>query len=155
MFLMVACGSKDPQPISYGKDLCDHCQMGISDNKFGAELITKKGRVYKFDDIACLEGYQEENSDKTEGSVLYVTDFDTKKLIPANKATFIYGGALESPMGGNKAAFSDANKAKEYAQKLGASFFPTTIVFAGNICATISKKKAYTNFILIMYINKI
>lgn len=121
MFLMVACGSKDSQPISYGKDLCDHCQMGISDNKFGAELITKKGRVYKFDDIACLEGYQEENSDKTEGSVLYVTDFDTKKLIPVNKATFIYGGALESPMGGNKAAFSDANKAKEYAQKLGAS----------------------------------
>ena len=36
-----------------------------------------------------------------------------------------------------------------------ASFFPTTIVFAGNICATISKKKTYTNFILIMYINEI
>ena len=41
-----------------------------------------------------------------------------KKLIPVNKATFIYGGALESPMEVTRLHFSDANKAKEYAQKI-------------------------------------
>ena len=28
--------------------------MKIADGKFGAELITTKGRIYKFDDIHCM-----------------------------------------------------------------------------------------------------
>ncbi len=120
-----ACQSNnEPQPINYGKDQCDHCQMTITDNKYGAELITSKGRVYKFDDITCLEGYNEEHSDKTKGSKHYVSDFESHELIPVEKATFIYGGELRSPMGGNRAAFLDKTKATKIAEKLGASSEP-------------------------------
>ena len=42
--------STAPQPIRIGQDNCDFCKMTISDNRFGAEIITKKGKVYIFDD---------------------------------------------------------------------------------------------------------
>ncbi|MGB5288980.1 MAG: hypothetical protein WBN42_10875, partial [Ignavibacteriaceae bacterium] len=50
LFLLASCGSK-PEPINYGKDECEFCRMQISDNRYGAELVTDKGKVYKFDSI--------------------------------------------------------------------------------------------------------
>ncbi len=51
--LISSCGSK-PEPINYGHDECEFCRMQISDNRYGAELVTDKGKVYKFDSIECL-----------------------------------------------------------------------------------------------------
>ncbi|MFL5807903.1 MAG: hypothetical protein ACJ749_00200, partial [Flavisolibacter sp.] len=48
-----SCSTK-PQPFAYGKDVCDDCSMTIMDPKFGGEIITKKGKVFKFDDAHCL-----------------------------------------------------------------------------------------------------
>ncbi len=48
-----SCGS-NPEPINYGHDECEFCRMQISDNRYGAELVTDKGKVYKFDSIECL-----------------------------------------------------------------------------------------------------
>ncbi|NJO25793.1 MAG: hypothetical protein HC867_08590 [Bacteroidia bacterium] len=28
--------------------------MGMADFRFGGEVITKKGRIYKFDDMRCM-----------------------------------------------------------------------------------------------------
>ena len=30
------------------------CKMTLVDKKFGAEVVTKKGKVYKFDDLNCM-----------------------------------------------------------------------------------------------------
>ena len=35
--------------------------MKISDGKFGAELITSKGRIYKFDDMHCMISYHKKS----------------------------------------------------------------------------------------------
>ena len=48
------------EEINYGVDACAYCKMNIVDPKFGAELITKKGRVYKFDAIECMVNYDRE-----------------------------------------------------------------------------------------------
>jgi len=53
MLLFISCSTK-PQPIQYGKDVCDHCKMTIVDQKFGGEIVTKKGKAYKFDDLICM-----------------------------------------------------------------------------------------------------
>ena len=53
-FLMVSCGSNEPKPINLNTDMCDFCKMTIANGKFGAELITQKGRYYKFDDVSCM-----------------------------------------------------------------------------------------------------
>ncbi|MDX1911017.1 MAG: hypothetical protein SFV22_06010, partial [Saprospiraceae bacterium] len=53
---MVAC-STGPEPIRYGQDNCHACKMTLTDRRFGAEIVTKKGKVYKFDDLNCLMGH--------------------------------------------------------------------------------------------------
>lgn len=120
VLFLVSCQNKGPKSIAYGKDQCDFCQMTISDDKFAAELITEKGKVYKFDDLHCLETYQKMEKKQNEKAQIYVSDFTTGKLIPFDKAIFLEGGKIESPMGGNVAAFSDKETAKQYAKKLDA-----------------------------------
>lgn len=120
MLVLTACGTKQVEPIVLNKDQCDFCKMSISDGKFGAELITKKGRVYKFDDVHCLSAYANENG-KTEISSYFVHDYTkNNQLIPAEKAFYIKGGDIISPMNGNVAAFNTSTEAKEFAEKLNA-----------------------------------
>ena len=52
-FLLIGCNPK-AEKINLGKDQCAECKMTIADPKFGAEIVTKKGKVYKFDDTHCI-----------------------------------------------------------------------------------------------------
>ncbi|HEY3387683.1 MAG TPA: hypothetical protein VGK46_14315, partial [Saprospiraceae bacterium] len=54
--MIIAC-SQDPEPLRYGKDTCYTCKMTLMDKKFGAELVTAKGKVYKFDDVNCMVNF--------------------------------------------------------------------------------------------------
>ncbi len=102
------CSTK-PQPLRIGQDNCDFCKMTISDHRFGAELITKKGKVFKFDDEKCIIGFL--NTKKVvqaDISGIYFVDFSIPaKLVNVDEAHFLQSPALKSPMGGNIAAFSN------------------------------------------------
>ncbi|GBD91444.1 nosL [bacterium BMS3Abin04] len=90
-----------PEKIDYGKDICAECNMGIVERGYGAELISSKGKVYKFDSIECLANYYLKNKSKEVGS-LWVTDFaSNKKFIPAVNAIYIKNDKIHSPMGLN------------------------------------------------------
>jgi copper chaperone NosL len=107
-------------PIKLNVDNCDFCKMSIADGKYGAEVLTEKGRTYKFDDIMCMMNYCKENSN-TKISAYYVHDFTQDNvLIPATTAHFISGGTIESPMRGGVIAFSSEKDAKEFGTKLNA-----------------------------------
>jgi len=108
--------------IKLNVDNCDFCKMSIADGKYGAEVITEKGRTYKFDDIMCMMNYCRENSN-TKISSYYVHDFTQDNiLIPAPTAHFISGGTIKSPMRGGVIAFSSEKDAKEFGTKLNAEF---------------------------------
>ncbi len=108
-FTVLSCQSK-PEPISYGEDNCDNCKMTISDPKYGAELITDKGKVYKFDSIECLADYSMKIVSKTIGS-MWVTDFSNpENLINTKNALFLKSEKLRSPMGLNLSGFSNSNE---------------------------------------------
>ena len=85
--------------------------MKISDNRFGAEFITKKGKTYKFDDIHCIVSFlQEKNFDRAQIKEIYLTDFSNgHTLVKANDAMLLKSDALRAPMGGNIASFSNAD----------------------------------------------
>ena len=118
--LLVACGSNGPEEIKLNSDHCDFCKMTISNGKFGAELITQKGRVYKFDDLLCMISYSKANTAVPYKS-LYVGDYTKEnKLIPAEKCLYIKGGTIKSPMGGNFAAFTSNKEQNEFQQKYNA-----------------------------------
>lgn len=53
--IFFSCSPKGPEKINFGKDQCELCKMGIEDPKFATELITEKGRIYKFDDLNCMQ----------------------------------------------------------------------------------------------------
>jgi copper chaperone NosL len=52
--LVAACAGPAPRAIAWGEDECDHCHMGIADQRFAAQLVTKTGRTFVFDDAGCM-----------------------------------------------------------------------------------------------------
>ena len=102
----IACAPSGPEPINFGKDQCHFCKMTISNPKFGAELITQKGRVHKYDAAECVVNQLEE--EKIEYSGIYAIAYDQpKKLKPVDSLHFVISKDFRSPMGANLAAFSN------------------------------------------------
>lgn len=94
--------------------------MTIMDKKFAAELVTPKGKVFKFDDIICLRQFAE-NTPQPPNTLYYVNDYLGEKatVLDASKAVFLKHGLFKSPMNGNYAAFStqaDAQHLKDSLQ---------------------------------------
>lgn len=105
IFGITAC-SVEPVPINYGTDACDFCSMNIVDAKYAAQLVTDKGKNYKFDAIECMIHYLNDNQETTMNYIL-VADFSNPgHMIDVQKATFLIHPNLPSPMGANLSAYS-------------------------------------------------
>jgi len=119
--IVISCGTKEVEPIKLSADGCEYCKMKIADGKFGAELITAKGRVYKFDDMHCMINYHKENV-STKIQSFYIHDFNQNNvLIPAETAFYIKGGEINSPMHGNVIAVQTKEEAEELAKNFKAT----------------------------------
>ena len=117
LLILVSC-TTSPEPIKVGTDNCTFCKMTISDARYGAEIVTKKGKRYKFDDAHCVLAYLKNLADEKEISDIYFTDFDGKhELVKAGSALFFQSDQLNSPMGGNVAAFSDKDALLKLSQQ--------------------------------------
>lgn len=115
--------SSGPEAIKVGRDNCYFCKMTISDNRFGAELITKKGKAYKFDDTHCLLSFlQTKSVEQKDIADLYFTDFSgTHALVNANQALLLKSEMFQSPMNGHLAAFSVEDSMKKMAAQYQAT----------------------------------
>ena len=117
--LFNGCAADGPQAIALNKDACDYCRMGIADGRFAAELITAKGRVYKFDDLHCLTGFVKETH--PEVKAFFINDYDKNNvLIDASTAFYVGHDSITGPMGGHTAAFANSEAAKKFADGLQA-----------------------------------
>lgn len=108
LILMSAC-AVEPEPIHYGEDNCAHCQMTIMDNRFGTEIVTDKGKVYKFDSVECLVSYLDDHKSGEETySLVLFTPFDQPgNLVNAYKSHVLQSRSLPSPMGMYLTAYED------------------------------------------------
>lgn len=118
LVLFSSCNS-EPQPIKIGADACSFCKMTITDNRFGGEIITKKGKTYKFDDMHCILSFKKSNAlNREEIKHIYFVKFDgTHNLIEASKAYLLKSEAFHTPMAGNIAAFENEQSLNHTAQK--------------------------------------
>jgi copper chaperone NosL len=105
--LTYAC-TVEPEPLAYGTDMCHTCKMTLMDDKFGAEIVTKKGKVYKFDDVNCMLGfYHSDFESQGEIAHLLVVDFaQPTKLIDATNSWYLKSELIRSPMASGIAAFA-------------------------------------------------
>lgn len=112
--------SADFEAINYGKDPCEHCKMTILDKRFACELLTEKGKPYKFDDLGCMLQYLKQNTDAGKNARLFIADYAATngRFLDAYKAWYIHSESLHTPMNGNYAAFESDAAAKAAAARL-------------------------------------
>lgn len=118
-FIMLAC-STHPEPLKYGEDACSHCKMVLADQKFGAEIVTTKGRLYKFDDLNCMINFLDEGLvGERDIKHRLVIDFTAPgKLIDAGNAFYVKSQMVKSPMASQVAAFEQYDSMEKYKQEL-------------------------------------
>jgi len=108
--VLSACSSK-PKAIEYGSDGCHFCKMTIVDKLHAAEIVTKKGKVYKFDATECMINFLEEFDASTVKLYLSNNYSNPEELIDATKATFLISENIPSPMGAFLSAFKNKDDA--------------------------------------------
>lgn len=114
-FLLTSCEVKT-EKISYGKDACSFCKMGIVDHQFSAEAVTEKGKIYKFDDVSCMVKFLKESTEpSTNYKFLVVSDYEgSDEFVDVKEAKFIHSESLRSPMRGDVAAFGKPHVAENF-----------------------------------------
>lgn len=114
LLLATAC-SQEPAEIHYGSDECTHCKMMITDNQFASQIVTDKGKAYKFDAIECMAVYHRMNEDELEGAKLYVSNYDNPgSWLNAKEVQFVKSEVVNSPMGESLLAFPSQEEAEEH-----------------------------------------
>jgi len=117
MLVLSSCSAKGPSAVNLHKDACEYCKMTISDAHFMAQLQTKKGRVYNFDDINCMLSYIKAGDNSTFAN-FYIANYEkSPEFTDATKAFYITHASFKSPMGGNTVAFTTESAANEFAKK--------------------------------------
>lgn len=112
-----------PEPIHYGEDGCEYCKMTIVDRQHAAELVTSKGKVYKFDAIECMVNFRKDHKD-IQYALYLVTDFSNPgELVDATISTFLISENISSPMGANLSAFYDESAAIEIQSTHGGEIY--------------------------------
>ena len=120
--LLIGC-SPTVEPISFGNDQCHFCKMSIVDQRYGAEILTTKGKVFKYDAIECMINALCENTNNEYSYMhsIYTIDFNQPTmLVDAKAAFYLVSEALPSPMGANLTGFkADAGAKKASTQYQG------------------------------------
>ena len=110
--------SFETEPIDYGKDICAFCKMTIMDKRFGTELVTSKGKVFKFDDLGCMIKYMK-TSELHEADCKHIVMNNFEKpgdFVSFKQAIFVKTSSISSPMLGNVVSFDNETAAQNFAK---------------------------------------
>ncbi|WP_297703036.1 nitrous oxide reductase accessory protein NosL [uncultured Eudoraea sp.] len=103
----------NPKPINYGSDGCHFCSMIIVDKQHAAQIVTKKGKAFKFDAVECMVNHLKD-IDVTSIELFLVNDYQAPgNLIDATKTTFLISKEIPSPMGEYLSAFQSRVEAEK------------------------------------------
>jgi copper chaperone NosL len=116
-----ACSTPGPGVISYDSDACDHCRMTISDPRFAAQLVTKTGKVYRFDDPGCLASFLASQQVAPEAvHSIWMNDYaQPEHRVQADAAVFVVSDRIRAPMNGGMAAFASRAEAEAFQATVG------------------------------------
>jgi copper chaperone NosL len=116
---MAACQSKAPQPVSIeAGDVCQFCRMAISQPVFAGQFIDKDGNAFKFDDIGCMIRFLSRQEGRNTVAAFFVMDYNDKRWIAAEQATYVKSDKTATPMGSGLTAFREGSRGREFAAKV-------------------------------------
>ncbi len=115
ILLIVSSCQVKSDPLVYGKDACYSCKMTLVDRRFGSEVVTRKGKVYKFDDVNCMVGFLKSGFEPDENiELILAADFEVEgTLIDARRAYFLHSEQLNTPMGSGVGVFVSTEQAQQ------------------------------------------
>lgn len=130
VIIMSSC-SVEPQKIAYGKDACDECMMTIMDPKFGGEVLTKKGKAFKFDDAHCLAQFLKSGKVKEAdiAQAVFLNHQNGEQFLDVKTAQFVVSPQLKSPMNSNAAAFENKAAAESAAAEVAGKVLDWNTLF--------------------------
>jgi copper chaperone NosL len=132
LFLIVSgCGARkyEAVPVDESVDKCVICNMQIKDDAFATQLTTTEGKTYKFDDIGCMNEWEEKNSSVKIGAA-FVRDYNDKEWIPYEKAYYLYNADFKSPMAYGIYSFKDKESAEKFKEEQGKGQLMTAVELA-------------------------
>ena len=118
LFVISSC-TPQVEPIQYGNELCASCKMNIVDQRYASQLVTQKGKNFKYDAIECM---LEQSASFTEEELfgLFVSTPDQPgEMINAINSSFLISEKLPSPMSANINGFKDKSTAQRYQEEFG------------------------------------
>ncbi len=122
LFLLAAC-SPTPQAVEFGTDACAHCKMTIVEKPFCAEVVSAKGKAFKFDAIECMVHYLEQKNEE-DYSLFLVRDFtNPDDWQDARQSFYLISENLPSPMGAFLSAYASRKSADMMQEEMGGQVF--------------------------------
>ncbi len=113
--MSAACGTRPPRPVDIeAADVCAFCKMAISEKRFAAEVIDRDGTVFKLDDIGCMIRFIRERGLKDKVAAIFVSDYDDKSWLEAERASYVKSAEIQSPMASGLIALRNQSRAAEY-----------------------------------------
>jgi|SRR5690625_1589971 len=120
---LISC-SKNVEPIAYGEEACDFCRMTIVDQSHAAQLVTDKGKNFKFDATECMINFLKQENNEEEMLHILSADYnDPGKMIDAKNAVFIISENIPSPMGEFLSALENQSTAEEIQNEYGGELY--------------------------------
>ncbi len=118
LLLLAACGAGGPVPLGWDEAPCTHCHMTLADRRFGAELVTVRGRILPFDDAGCVaEQLANGVTARGEVSSLWMVDFlHAEKFVAAEEGWFVRSSDFPTPMGSGIVAVQTRTSADSLAE---------------------------------------
>ncbi|MFT6970327.1 MAG: copper chaperone NosL [Roseivirga sp.] len=116
--MVLSCEVK-PQEINFGADGCHFCKMTIVDTRHAAQLVTEKGKAFKYDAIECMLNDLADWDEVPVKFYLVVDYSNPKQFVDARESYYLISPAIPSPMGANISAFSNAQLRNEMLAAIG------------------------------------
>jgi copper chaperone NosL len=126
------CAAPGPAEIHYDSDACDHCRMTISVPGFAAQLVTRTGRIFRFDDPGCLREFVTANRvTAADTHSIWANDHaHAEARVRIEDAWLVVSGGIRAPMNGRMAAFASPDEARALQATVGGRVVRWTDVLA-------------------------
>ena len=97
--------------------------MTIVDRQHAAEIVTEKGKPFKYDAIECMIN-DLHGRDENQIALFLIDDYSNPgELIDATEATYLISENLPSPMGANLTGFQSKENAKKTQEEKGGTIY--------------------------------